>query len=71
MKTINKLVGAFFLFVVFMGHAQKTINIDDPTVQAVVGPGAPSPIDMYVYVLGAIAILFIAFYTKKYKTQKI
>lgn len=31
-----------------------------------VGPGAPaSPIDMYVYVLGLIAILFIAYYSKK------
>lgn len=70
MKTINKLVSAFFLFIAFMGNAQKTIVIDDPTVQGV-GPGVASPIDMYVYALGAIAILFIAFYTKKYKSQKI
>ena len=32
----------------------------------VVGPGAPaSPIDAYVYVLGIVAVLFIAYYTKK------
>ncbi len=31
-----------------------------------VGPGAPaSPIDMYVYVLGLVAVLLIAYYTKK------
>ncbi|ANF50084.1 hypothetical protein A0O34_05975 [Chryseobacterium glaciei] len=70
MKTINKLVGTFFLLIAFMGHAQKTIVVDDPTVQGV-GPGVSSPIDMYVYALGAIAIMFIAFYTKRYKGQKI
>lgn len=72
MKTINKLVGAFFLFIAFMGNAQKTITLDEPTTQAVGPGGVPtSPIDMYVYILGAIAILFIAFYTKKYKSQKV
>jgi len=31
-----------------------------------VGPGAPaSPIDAYVYVLGLVAVLFIAYYTKR------
>ncbi|KUJ53925.1 hypothetical protein [Chryseobacterium aquaticum] len=30
-----------------------------------------SPIDMYVYVLGIVAILIIAYFAKKYKTQKI
>ncbi len=46
-------------------------------------PGAPcgildappcdvtSPIDMYVYVLMIVAILAIAYFAKKYKTQKI
>lgn len=30
-----------------------------------------SPIDMYVYVLGIVAILIIAYFARKYKTQKI
>ena len=31
-----------------------------------VGPGAPaSPIDAYVYVLGIVAVLFIAYFTKR------
>lgn len=40
-------------------------------------PGFPpcerptSPIDMYVYVLAIVAILGIAYFAKKYKTQKI
>ncbi|QIY92731.1 signal peptidase [Chryseobacterium gallinarum] len=36
------------------------------------GTGAPSsPIDMYVYVLSAIAITFIVMFTRKYKNQKV
>lgn len=49
------------------------------------GPGVPcgapiagsppcsptSPIDMYVYILAAVAILGIGFFATKYKTQKI
>jgi hypothetical protein len=36
------------------------------------GTGAPSsPIDMYVYALGIIAVMFIAFFTKKYSGNKI
>lgn len=35
-------------------------------------PGAPaSPIDVYVYFLGIAAVLIIAYFAKKYKTQKI
>lgn len=30
-----------------------------------------SPIDMYVYVLSFAAVLIIAYFAKKYKTQKI
>lgn len=30
-----------------------------------------SPIDMYIYVLVAVALLIIAYFAKKYKTQKI
>lgn len=35
------------------------------------GPGAQaSPIDMYVYILGIVAILFIVHFAKKYRAQK-
>lgn len=35
-------------------------------------PGAQSiPVDMYVYVLAVAAIMLIAFFARKYKTQKI
>ncbi|WP_228421910.1 hypothetical protein [Chryseobacterium soldanellicola] len=44
----------------------------DPGGGGVVGPGAPSsPIDMYVYALGVVAVMFIVFFTKRYKDQKI
>lgn len=34
-------------------------------------PGAQSiPVDMYVYVLAVAAIMLIAFFARKYKTQK-
>ncbi|RMZ60494.1 signal peptidase [Chryseobacterium nematophagum] len=69
MKTLNKLVGsALFLFAVL-------INAQPPNPGGGgggVGPGAPaSPIDMYVYGLGIISVLLIAFYTKRYKNQKV
>lgn len=78
MKTINKLVSALLLFVVTFAYAEEN-NAIPPTPDAVAaragsgggGPGAPtSPIDMYVYLLAVVAVLFIAFYTKKYKTIK-
>ncbi|MGD1319642.1 signal peptidase [Chryseobacterium sp. 2R14A] len=34
-------------------------------------PAATSPIDMYVYILAAVAILGIGFFATKYRTQKI
>lgn len=36
-----------------------------------VGPGKEaSPIDMYVYILAIVAILFIVHFAKKYRAQK-
>lgn len=53
-------------------YAQAPSN---PTPPGGVGGGTPgaqaSPIDMYVYVLGIVAVLLIVFFTKKYKSQKI
>lgn len=70
MKTINKLVtSAFFLLAVLFINAQPP----NPGGGAGgVGPGAPaSPIDMYVYALSVVAILFIVFFSVKNKSQKI
>lgn len=74
MKTINKLVSALLLFVVSFVYAGEAPPSPDVAARGGIGgggPGAPSsPIDMYVYVLAAVAILFITFYTKKYKSVK-
>lgn len=79
MKTINKLVSALLLFVVSFAYAEENNGIPPaPAPDAVAkagsgggGSGAPtSPIDMYVYLLVVVAIVFITFYTKKYKTIK-
>lgn len=69
MKFIKKVL--FTLFLVFCSVVSAQSN----------GPGTPcipgdpcepsSPIDMYVYILGVAAILLIAYFAKKYKTQKI
>ncbi|UOU98776.1 hypothetical protein MUU74_02230 [Chryseobacterium daecheongense] len=69
MKTINKLVtSVFFLAILF-------VNAQPPNPGGGgggVGPGAPAaPINMYVYALSAIAILFIVFFATKIKRQKI
>jgi hypothetical protein len=69
MKTINKLVSALFLLAVLLVNAQPP---NPGGGGGGVGPGAPaSPIDMYVYVLGMIAVMFIAFFTKRYSSNKI
>lgn len=69
MKTINKLVSALFLLAVLLVNAQPP---NPGSGGGGVGPGAPaSPIDMYVYVLGMIAVMFIAFFTKRYSSNKI
>ncbi len=69
MKTINKLVSAFFLFAILWLDAQPP-NPGSGGVGGS-GTGAPaSPVDMYVYALGIIAVMFIAFFTKKYTSKK-
>ncbi|GAA5094346.1 hypothetical protein GCM10023210_25910 [Chryseobacterium ginsengisoli] len=72
MKTINKLVYVFFLLTVFLINAQPS-QPSQPPAGGVggSGTGAPaSPIDMYVYALGIIAVMFIAFFNKKYTGKK-
>lgn len=69
MKTLNKLVSVFFLFAVVLLNAAPPIPGGGGGGGN--GTGAPaSPIDMYVYVLAVVAVVFIAFYTKKYKNIK-
>lgn len=71
MKTINKLALAIFLFSVFMVSAQPP-SPEGGNANKGVGPGAPdSPVDMYVYLLAAIAIVLILFFGKKYMLKKI
>ena len=69
MKAINRLVTLLFVFATLIMNAQPP---DPGGGGGGVGPGAPaSPIDMYVYVLGVVAVMFIVFFTKRYKDQKI
>jgi hypothetical protein len=73
MKTINKLFYAFFLLTAFLVSAQDDAP-PNPGGGGTggSGSGAPaSPIDMYVYALGILAVMFIVFFTKKYASKKI
>ncbi len=74
MRIINKLVSAFFLIFGFLLiNAQKMPPApgSGEASKGTVGPGAQaSPIDMYVYALAIIAVMFIVFFTKKYTSRK-
>ncbi len=71
MKTINKLVLSFFLFSTLWLCAQTPSNPNPPGSTGSSGTGSlASPVDMYVYVLGIVAVLFIAFFTRKYTAAK-
>lgn len=71
MKTINKLVLSFFLFTTLLVNAQTPSNPNPPGSTGSSGTGSlASPVDMYVYVLGIVAVLFIAFFTRKYTAAK-
>lgn len=65
---IKKILITLLLVVNVLSYAQNTpgCNPFDPECA-----DPTSPIDMYVYVLGAAAVLMIAYFAKKYKTQKI
>lgn len=57
------------LFVVLFNLFNAQSN--GPGCNPFTGCKPASPVDMYVYVLAIVAILMIAFFAKKYKTQKI
>ncbi|MBK1894147.1 signal peptidase [Chryseobacterium paridis] len=74
MKALNKLLYSLFLFVFCVLNAQGTGPGGQPPEPGgpPTGPGGDSvPIDMYIYLLSIVAVAFIVFYTKKYKSQKI
>ncbi|MFS4432190.1 signal peptidase [Chryseobacterium sp. S90] len=77
MKSINKLLLTFFLFAAALVSADVgPVGPGGPPTPGdvgPVGPGAPvaSPIDMYVYALGVIAVLFIVYFTKKHSIKEI
>lgn len=75
----NKLIILIALFVsyisMFAQSSEPIVGSNNPPDPQVEGNGfgaqATSPIDMYVYVLAIVAIIGIAYFAKKYKTQKI
>ncbi|WP_426275958.1 signal peptidase [Chryseobacterium sp. S-02] len=71
-KIYLKLVFPLCLLMHTIFYAQTPTNPNPPGSVGGSTPGAQaSPIDMYVYVLGIVAMLLIVFFTKKYKSQKI
>jgi hypothetical protein len=71
MKTINKLVYSLFLLAVFFVNAQPPQPPTGGTGGSGTGsPALASPVDMYVYALGIVAVMFIVFFTKKYTSKK-
>ena len=63
MKLINKTLFIFLLVISVLCTAQTP---PDPPGGGTGGPGAAaSPVDMYVYVLGVVAILFIIYFAKQ------
>lgn len=62
----RKLVYIFLLTATIFFHAQPPGIPDPGDGGGGVGPGAPvSPIDMYVYALGIVGIIFIIYYFKR------
>lgn len=72
MKLINRTLLLTFLAITTFLSAQGTPPPPPLEDQGGgVGPGAPSsPIDMYVYVLAVVAIIFIVYHTRKIMLRK-
>lgn len=76
----NKLIILLALFVSYISMFAQNNSVPiagsdtppDPQIEADgFGTRATSPIDMYVYILAIVAIIGIAYFAKRYKTQKI
>ena len=71
MKTINKLVLALFFFGTLLVKADEIPPAPGGGGTGGVGPGGvASPIDMYVYLLSIVAVVFIIYFAKNLKSQK-
>ncbi|SEM52851.1 hypothetical protein SAMN05421856_10420 [Chryseobacterium taichungense] len=73
MKAINKFIPVFFLLgFQLIINAQDKVPPPNSSAKGIVGPGVQSsPIDMYIYILGIVAIMLIIFFSRKYTTKKI
>jgi len=70
-NNISKLLSTLFIFAVLFVKAIPSAPVPPGGSTGGSGTGEQaSPIDMYVYVLSIIAVMFIVFFTKKYKSQK-
>lgn len=67
----KKIFLVFSILAVSIMKAQDTPGVPCGLPGAEPCERPTSPIDMYVYVLAIIAIVAIAYFAKKYKTQKI
>lgn len=75
-KNVNKLFFGLFFLLSLLLQAQPPCPTCPPGSGGGGGGGTTpgsqaSPIDMYIYVLAIAAVLIIAYFAKKYKTQKI
>lgn len=71
-KKFNPLYTLFVLITGFASAQLPSQPVPPGTGQGTTGTGSQSiPVDMYVYVLAVAAIMLIAFFARKYKTQKI
>lgn len=53
------------------GPVYTPVTPPNPQVESDTFGAQATPVDMYVYVLAIVAVFAIAYFAKKYKTQKI
>lgn len=72
MKYINKTLLFLFLFIGSAYHAQQGPPNPPPGGGGGTGPGGvSSPIDMYIYILAIVAMLFILYFGKKLQKKAV
>ena len=70
MKSLNKTLLFLFLMYGWLINAADTPPPPTPPdTEYGVGPGAPTPIDMYDFILVAVAVVFIVYFMKKYRKR--